>query len=318
MAVRVLVTGGCGFIGSHIVDALLSRGYVVGALDNLSTGDRANLGAHWPNGGGFTLHERDIRDYDAVEKVVKSYDAVIHEAALVSVSRSVEDPLTVNAVNVDGTLNLLRASVKAGVKRFVYASSSSVYGESETLPKKETMVTVPVSPYGASKLAAENYCRVFAKVYGLHTVSLRYFNVYGPRQKSGFYSGVIPIFIKRALEGKPPQVYGDGEQTRDFTYVEDVVNANLLALENDLPKGEVFNIAAGDQISINRLASIILSMLGRDDLKPEHLDHRPGDIRRSYADVTKAREVLGYAPEHTIEDGVRRVVDWALPNSVDP
>lgn len=315
-SLKVLVTGGCGFIGSHIVDGLVAKGHSVGVIDNLSTGDVSNIGVHTETKGRVDLHKCDVREYETVEKIVKEYEAVIHEAALVSVTRSVDDPLTVNAVNTGGTINLLRAAVRARVKRFVYASSSSVYGESETLPKHEEMRTVPVSPYGASKLAAENYCRVFAKVYGLHTVSLRYFNVYGPRQKSGHYSGVIPIFIRRASEGQAPQIYGDGEQTRDFTFVEDVVQGNLLALEKEVPKGEVFNIAAGNPISINVLASLLLEIMGRRDLRPEHVEPRTGDIRHSYADIRKAHERLGYTPGHKIEDGLKKVADWMLPGTL--
>lgn len=305
----MLVTGGAGFIGSHIVDALLSKGYAVGALDNLSTGDALNIKQHQGE-SRFTFHNSDISDFGAMENVMKGYDAVIHEAALVSVARSVEDPLTVNAVNVGGTLNLLQAATNAGVERFVYASSSSVYGESETVPKSEEMRTLPASPYGAAKLAAENYCVAFAKVYGLHTISLRYFNVYGPRQKSGRYSGVIPVFIRRAFERQSPQIYGDGEQTRDFIHVEDVVQANLLALEKDTPKGEVLNIAAGIPVSVNKLASLILDITGSQNQRPEHLEPRAGDIRHSYADIGKAREVLGYTPKRALSDGLKTVVDW--------
>ena len=285
---RALVTGGAGFIGSHIVDRLRAEGFEVGVLDNFSTGDLRNL-AEGPK-GEITIHDRDIRDYDAVRKVVEGYQLVIHQAALVSVARSVEDPLWVNQVNVTGTLNLLRASVESKVERFVYASSSSVYGETETLPKIETMSTLPSSPYGTSKLAAENYCRVFAKVYGLKTVSLRYFNVYGPRQKGGFYSGVIPAFIQKVNEGKPPTVYGDGLQTRDFTFVQDVVEANFLSLTSSrIRGGEVYNVAAGGTISVNELAATITGILGKPNLRPEHVEPRKGDIRASYADVSKAR-----------------------------
>jgi len=312
MTTRVLVAGGCGFIGSHIVDALLSKGYSVGVLDNLSTGDISNIASHTEGSNGVELHRCDIRDYESVEKVLEGYDAVIHEAALVSVTRSVEDPLSVNAVNVGGTLNLLRAAVKANVSKFVYASSSSVYGESETLPKRETMNTLPVSPYGASKLAAENYCRVFAKVYGLNTISLRYFNVYGPRQKHGQYSGVIPAFIQRVLKDEPPVIYGDGEQTRDFTYVGDVVQANMLCLERDVRKGEALNIAAGRPITVNALAALVLELMGRPDLTPVHLGQRAGDIKHSYADITEAWDRLGYEPRFMIEDGLRLVIDWLL------
>jgi UDP-glucose 4-epimerase len=306
---RVLVTGGAGFIGSHIVDRLTQEGVEVGVLDNFSTGDASNLAKS--SNRGVSIHELDIQDYDAVRKVVGDYQVVVHEAALVSVARSVEDPLRVNQVNVTGTLNLLRAAVEARVERFVYASSSSVYGDTETLPKKESMGTVPSSPYGASKLAAENYCRVFAKVYGLKTVSLRYFNVYGPRQKGGFYSGVIPIFIRRVHEGKAPIVFGDGLQTRDFTFVQDVVEANILSLTSPLIKGgEVYNIAAGGTISVNDLALTVAGLLGKLDLSPEHAEPRKGDIRASYADVSKAREELGYRPRFSLAQGLAETIAW--------
>jgi len=306
---RVLVTGGAGFIGSHIVDRLTLEGVEVGVLDNFSTGDARNLAK--TSHPKVTVHDQDIRDYSAVRKIVQEYQSVIHQAALVSVARSVEDPGVVNEVNVTGTLNLLRAAVEAKVQRFVYASSSSVYGDTETLPKRESMSTVPSSPYGTAKLAAENYCRVFAKVYGLKTVSLRYFNVYGPRQKGGFYSGVIPTFIRRVREGKAPVIYGDGLQTRDFTFVQDVVEANLLSLTSPLIKGgEVYNIAAGGTISVNELALSIVKLLGKHDLAPEHTDPRKGDIRASYADVSKAREEIGYRPRFSLAQGLAETIAW--------
>jgi UDP-glucose 4-epimerase len=306
---RVLVTGGAGFIGSSIVDRLVEEGVEVGVLDNFSTGDARNLAASPKR--GVTIHKQDIRSYDAVRKVVAGYQVVVHEAALVSVARSVEDPALVNQVNVTGTLNLLMASVESKVQRFVYASSSSVYGDTETLPKRESMATVPSSPYGASKLAAENYCRVFAKVYGLKTVSLRYFNVFGPRQKSGFYSGVIPAFIRRAQEGKAPIIYGDGLQTRDFTFVQDVVDANMLSLSSPgIRGGEVYNIAAGGTISVNELAHAVTTLVGRPDLRPEHVEPRRGDIRASYADVSKARDELGYRPRFSLAQGLAETIAW--------
>lgn len=307
---KVLVTGGCGFIGSHIVDELLRRGYSVGVLDNLATGREENLSG---NISKISLHRGDISDFEFVSKIVPGYDAVIHEAALVSVTRSVENPRLTNQVNVEGTINLLKASVDSRVRKFVYASSSSVYGDTETLPKRESMITSPVSPYGVSKLAAENYCRTFARVYGLKTVSLRYFNVYGPRQKYGPYSGVIPTFIKQVLDGKSPVIFGDGEQTRDFTFVSDVVSANVLALENStLSGGEIYNVARGDTITINGLARHILSLGSKKELRPVHAPERPGDIRASYADISMASKDLGYAPRVGIEQGLRNVMDWFL------
>jgi nucleoside-diphosphate-sugar epimerase len=261
----------------------------------------------------IAIHDVDIRDYDAVRKVVQEYRSVIHQAALNNVTRSVDDPGLVNDVNVTGTLNLLRASVEHNVERFVYASSSTVYGETETLPKRESMGTVPSSPYGASKLAAENYCRVFAKVHGLKTVSLRYFNVYGPRQKGGFgyYTGVIPSFIRWASEGRAPTIYGDGSQTRDFTFVQDVVDANILSLTSPrIIGGEVYNIAGGRTISINELALMVTSLLDRPDLQPVYVEARKGDIKASYADISKATDGLGYRPKFSLTRGLAETVAW--------
>jgi len=310
-AKRVLVTGGGGFIGSHVVDRLVTEGFKVGVLDNFVTGDRTNLSRHTAN--AVTIHETDIVDADAVEKVLRGYDMVVHNAALVSVTRSVEDPILVNGVNVSGTVNLLRAAVRSRVERFVYASSSSVYGDTETLPKDESMPTRPTSPYGVSKLSAESYCSAFAKVYGLRTVSLRYFNVFGPRQKAGLYSGVIPIFIRRVLDGKHPIIYGDGSQTRDFTFVSDVVEANLLALSNDnVLGGEVYNIAGGRTTSVNELASKVTLLLGRPDLVPEHVGARKGDILASYADVSRAGRELGYRPRTSLSDGLKETIEWVM------
>jgi UDP-glucose 4-epimerase len=308
---RILVTGGAGFIGSHIVDRLLEERYEVGALDNLATGNFKNISKHVA-ASEIRFHNCDISNFEEIAKIVKDYDAIIHEAALVSVTRSVEDPVLVNNVNVSGTVNLLKAAVDSGAQKFIYASSSSVYGETETLPKKETVSPSPISPYGVSKLTAENYCKAFAKVYGLRTVSLRYFNVYGPRQKYGPYSGVIPTFIKKAISNEPPQIYGDGEQTRDFTFVEDVVQANLLALKNQVSAGEVYNVANGQTISINELARHIINMAGNPNLRPVHGPERKGDIRASYADISKISLDLGYKPKVRIEAGLRRVLDWFL------
>lgn len=304
---RVLVTGGAGFIGSHIVDRLLGEGFTVGVLDSMITGSHDNLKAA---GKGVSFHDVDIRDASSIEKVVSGYDSIVHEAALVSVTRSVEDPLTTNAVNVDGTVNLLRAAVHAKAKKFVYASSSSVYGDSATLPKTEDMVTRPISPYGVSKLSAELYCAAFARVYGIQTVALRYFNVFGPRQRPGPYGGVIPAVIKKALSGDRPVIYGDGEQSRDFTYVEDVAEANLQALKHDLPAGSVFNIGGGEPHSINELVAKVLEAVGRTDLEPQHLPPRMGDIRDSFADISRAASQLGYRPKFGFEEGLRQTVAW--------
>jgi nucleoside-diphosphate-sugar epimerase len=304
---EILVTGGAGFIGSHIVDRLLNEGFKVRVLDNLSTGDKKNLAQH-RNKKVFHFIEGDIRNFGLVKKTVKGIDAVIHEAALVSVSRSVENPLLSNEINVAGTLNLLKACVDAHVKRFVLASSCAVYGDTETLPNHENLMPKPLSPYAVDKLAAENYAKVFHNVYGLETVSLRYFNVYGPRQKYGPYSGVISTFINRLLENKPPIIYGDGEQTRDFINVKDVVEANMLALSRREAVGEVFNISTGEPITINKLTQTVQKIVGKSFLKPVHAEHRPGDIKHSYGDVTKARRNLGYKPKVQLEKGLSELV----------
>jgi len=304
---KVLVTGGAGFIGSHIVDRLIDKGFEVGILDNLSTGTRENV---HDGSGELKFHNADIREFLEVKEIVKQYDAIVHQAAIVSVKRSIENPNFTNDVNIGGTLNLLKASIDSGIRRFVYASSSSVYGDTETLPKKENMLTQPISPYAVSKLAGENYCKAFARVYGLVTVSLRYFNVYGPRQKYGPYSGVIPTFVKAVMNDKDPIIFGDGLQTRDFTYVSDVVEANCLSLTKTTRLGEVFNIAAGKEVAINDLAHKIIVIFGKSYLKPDHVEKRKGDVSRSYADIAKASEQLGYRPKYDLEEGLRNVVQW--------
>src|SRR5215475_8962362 len=254
MAMSVLVTGGGGFIGSHLVEALLQRGASVRVLDNLTTGHRANLAevlAHPDGQQGFTFIEGDVTDRKTVREAIKGVEYVLHQAALPSVQRSVEDPLTSNLVNVEGTLNVLVAAQDAGVRRVVYASSSSVYGDSPQLPKVEHMASNPLSPYAVSKLAAEAYCRAFTRVYSLETVSLRYFNVFGPRQDpSSLYAAVLPRFIEALLDRRRPVVYGNGTQSRDFTFIDNVVQANLLALEAEGVGGEAFNIACGESINL--------------------------------------------------------------------
>jgi len=304
---EILVTGGAGFIGSHIVDRLLDEGFKVRVLDNLSTGEKKNLAQH-QNKKSFQFIEGDIRNFDLVKKTVKGVDAVFHEAALVSVTRSVENPLLSNEINVTGTVNLLKACVDAHVKRFVYASSCAVYGDTETLPNHENLAPKPLSPYAVEKLAAENYAKVFHNVYGLETVSLRYFNVYGPRQKYGPYSGVISIFINRLLENKPPIICGDGKQTRDFINVKDVVEANMLALSKREAVGEVFNISTGEATAINKLTETIQKIMEKTDLKPVHAEPRPGDIKHSYGDITKARRNLKYEPKVQLEKGLSELV----------
>jgi UDP-glucose 4-epimerase len=304
---KVLVTGGAGFIGSHLVDGLVSSGYEVGVLDDFSTGEESNLAQV---AGQVKLHRGDIADQGFVRAILKDYDIVFHQAARVSVTRSVEDPIRTNRVNANGTLNLLVAARDARIERFVYASSSSVYGDTEELPKKESTPPSPMSPYAVSKLAGENYCEVFASVYGLKTVSLRYFNVYGPRQEPGPYSGVIPAFVKKALAGERPVIYGDGSQTRDFTFVKDVVQANLLCLEKSPKGGEVFNVGSHSRTSVKRLAELVCALAGKEGLEPIYQPPRAGDIMHSYADISKITNALGYVPSFTIESGLAEVMRW--------
>ncbi|HZN55053.1 MAG TPA: SDR family oxidoreductase [Candidatus Polarisedimenticolaceae bacterium] len=311
-----LVTGAGGFIGSNLAEAILARGDRVRALDNFATGRRENIAqaGAWASAGGgaFELVEGDVRDPEVCRRAVAGADFVLHQAAIPSVQRSVKDPLGSNEVNVTGTLNLLIAARDAKVRSFVMASSSSLYGESETLPKVESMCPAPISPYGLQKLAGETYCGIFHRLYGLPTVALRYFNVFGPRQDpASEYSAVIPRFIAAIKARRTPTIYGDGEQTRDFTYVANVVQANLRACEAPpAAHGQAFNIACGERISLNDLVAILAEFAGRP-VDAEHAPARPGDIKHSLAGIGKAREGLGYAPEVTLREGLRRT--WELP-----
>ncbi len=304
---KYLVTGGAGFIGSHIAETLVEAGHEVRVLDNLSTGKQENLRA-FRSRCGFI--EGDVRDTDTVADAVKGVDYVIHQAALASVPRSIKDPTSSNQVNVQGTLNLLLAAKEHGIKRVIYASSSSVYGDSETLPKSEGMPPSPRSPYAVSKLAGELYCRVFADVYGLPTTCLRYFNVFGPRQDpNSQYSAVIPLFVKALFEGVPPTIFGDGEQSRDFTYVENVVAANIAACESNSPGGEVYNVACGERYSLNTLYDKLKKIVGVD-IQPEFAQPRPGDVKHSQADTRAIEEGLGYRVGVGFDEGLTRTVDW--------
>ncbi len=303
---RVLVTGGAGFIGSHLVDALLARGDTVTVLDDLSSGSMDNLKIHTGN-PALRFVRGDIGDTGAVERALVDVGAVIHEAALVSVPLSIKNPKLTHSVNVDGTLNLLKASLKRGIKRFVYASSCAVYGEQAKLPIKGDAPPNPLSPYANSKLAAEQNCRTFYELKGLETVCLRYFNVYGPRQ-TGEYAGVMTKFMERLRANQSPIIYGDGEQTRDFVYVSDVVDATLLALERGEAAGKTLNIGTGRAMSINEFCGIFLRSAGKTGLKPTHEAHRAGDIRHSQADVTKAMKLLGYNPKISLEQGVEKLL----------
>ena len=301
-----LVTGGAGFIGSNIAEALVKRGDRVRVLDNLSTGRRENLEA----AGVTDLVEGDLRDPATVRRAVSGVDGVFHQAALRSVPRSVDDPSSSNEVNVSGTLNLLLACREAKVKRLVYASSSSCYGDDPTLPKVETLATRPVSPYAVSKLAAEHYCHVFARLYGVETVSLRYFNVFGPRQNpESKYSAVIPRFLELALQGEALEVHGDGEQSRDFTYIDNVVHGNLLAMEAPGVSGEVFNVACGTRHSLLAIAAAIGDFLGKKPVL-RHVASRAGDVRHTLADIGKAERMLGYRPLVDFADGMRRTCEY--------
>lgn len=301
-----VVTGAAGFIGSNLVERLLLEGHTVRGLDNFTTGRRGNLDEAVPPGTGtrFTLIEGDIRELDAVAGAVAGADFVLHEAALPSVQRSVDDPILSNDTNVRGTLNVLVASRDAGVKRVVYAASSSAYGDIPTLPKVETMPAVPRSPYAITKLVGEQYCRVFHALYGLETIGLRYFNVFGPRQDpTSHYSAVIPKFATALLTGKRPVVYGDGEQSRDFTFIENVVDANLLACHAKDAPGRVMNIACGERFTLNELLQELGGLLGVDasaDYEPD----RPGDVKHSLADISLAKESLGYAPKVDFRRGL--------------
>jgi len=309
------VAGGAGFIGSHLVDRLLDRGFDVTVLDNFYTGQMENIENHRQD-SNFHLVKGDIRDFKRVKKAVKDVDAVFNDAALVSVPRSVENPLLANEVNVGGALNLLKASLDSGVKRFIQASSASAYGDTTTLPVREDLPQKPISPYAVSEVAAENYARVFYHVWGLETVCLRYFNVYGPRQIHSPYSGVTTIFVNQLLRDQTPMINGDGEQTRDFVYVEDVVSANMLALTVKNAAGDVFNVATGEATTINKLVQTLQKVINKTDVKPVHREPAAGDIRHSYASIEKARRILGYEPKFTLKKGLKKLVEWYGPKLI--
>lgn len=306
-----LVTGGAGFIGSHMVSALLDDGHRVRVVDNFSTGKRENL-AHVAD--RIDLHEISITDRAALDKAMDGVDYVFHLAALASVPRSVEDPLASNEHNVTGTLNLLMAAHEAGVKRVVYAGSSSAYGNAESEYKSEDMLPLPLSPYAVAKLAAEHYCQVFTEVYGLETVTVRYFNVFGPRQDPlSTYAAVIPKFVTAMLDGQRPVVEGDGHQSRDFTYIANVVHGNLLACHTPGVAGETFNIAVGGRISLLEMINTLNAIMGTD-IQPVFIAPRPGDVKHSRASIDKARERLGFEPQVSLEDGLARTVAWYAEN----
>jgi UDP-glucose 4-epimerase len=302
-----LVTGGAGFIGSNVVTELVERGYSVRVLDNFSTGRREHLAAVRD---AVELIEGDLRDPAAVARAVAGVPYVLHLGALPSVPGSIVDPLATHAVNATGTLNLLEAAEEAGVERLVFSSSCAVYGDSPVLPKTESMLPAPKSPYAASKLAAEHYCQAFTEAFELETVVLRYFNVFGPRQDpASQYAAVIPNFVTAMLRGERPTIYGDGEQSRDFVYVANVLAANVLAAHTPETAGRVLNIAAGQRYTLLDLVDVLNDLLGTD-VAPVHGPPRPGDVRHSVADITAAREVLGYQPRITFRQGLKRTIAW--------
>jgi len=302
-----LVTGGAGFIGSHMVRTLLGRGERVRILDNFATGKREHLE---PLQGSVEVIEGDVRYLNNVQEAVAGVDYVLHLAALPSVARSVRTPIESNDVNVVGTLNLLVAARDAGVKRVVYSASSSAYGNTAVLPKEETMPSDPLSPYAVNKLTGELYCRVFSRVYGLETVSLRYFNVFGPRQDpTSQYSAVIPRFIQAVMAGRPPVIYGDGEQSRDFAYVQNAVEASLLACTAPGVAGETINVGCGQRVTLNQLVSMIGRLAGRE-IAPIYEPPRAGDVRHSLAGIEKAARLLRYTPSVALEEGLRRTIEW--------
>jgi UDP-N-acetylglucosamine/UDP-N-acetyl-alpha-D-glucosaminouronate 4-epimerase len=300
---QALVTGGGGFIGHHLVRRLLADGYDVRVLDNFSTGRRERL-----DGLEVGLVEGDLRSYERAHTAVRGTDVVFHLGALPSVPRSVQDPLTTGAVNVEGTLNVLLAARDESVHRVIFASSSSIYGASTVLPKSEADQPLPISPYGVSKVAAEHYCRAFTGVYGLETVSLRLFNVFGPGQDPlSQYAAVVPRFITALASGNRPIVYGDGAQTRDFTYVDDVIEAFMVAAQKDVPGGEVFNVAAGAETSLLELIAILNDLLG-SNLEPDFQPARPGEVRRSRSDASKANAILGWKPQWSLSSALRECI----------
>jgi nucleoside-diphosphate-sugar epimerase len=301
-----LVTGGAGFIGSHLSEEVARRGHRVRVADSLITGKRSNL-AHV---SGVEFIEGDLADLEFAKRVADGCDYVLHQAAMPSVPRSVTDPITSNRANVDGTLNILVASRDAGVKRLVFAGSSSAYGDTPTLPKHEGMPSDPMSPYALQKVVGEQYLRMFTRLYGLETVSIRYFNVFGPRQDPASpYSGVISVFATALIENRPPRIYGDGEQTRDFTYVANVVDGVLRACEAPNASGEIINVATGGRISLNKLFYAMRDIVG-GTLEPIYGESRQGDVRDSQADIRKAKALLGYEPIVSFEEGLARTITW--------
>jgi len=310
---KFLVTGGAGFIGSNICRKLVSQGCFVRVLDNLLTGKKRNLAGIIDQ---IEFVEADMGDWQTARAAMKDIDVVLHQGALPSVPRSVDDPALTHQHCVDATFTLLMAARDAGVKRFVYAASSSAYGDAPSSPKVETMAPNPLSPYAVGKLVGEYYCSVFSKVFGLETISLRYFNVFGPHQDpASQYAAAIPAFVTAILKNQPPTIYGDGEQSRDFTYIDNVVEANLLASRTERTSGEVINIACGDAITVNAIIDMINRQLGQN-VKPTYAPARPGDVKHSLADITLARKLIGFKPTVQFREGLERAIDWYRKNLV--
>ncbi|HPC94407.1 MAG TPA: SDR family oxidoreductase [Sedimentisphaerales bacterium] len=308
---KFLVTGGAGFIGSNICRRLVAEGCFVRVVDNLLTGKRSNLEGVIDK---IDFVEADMGDPDVARSVVKGIDVILHEGALPSVPRSVDEPELTHRHCVDATFTLLMAARDARVRRFVYAASSSAYGDTPTLPKVETMPTSPLSPYAVGKLVGEYYCSVFAKVFGLETISLRYFNVFGPYQDpTSQYAAAIPAFVTSILKDQPPTIYGDGEQSRDFTYIDNVVQANLCAARAKKTNGEVVNIACGEKVTVNEIIALINEMVGKH-VKPIYAPARAGDVKHSLADITAARKLIGFEPVVLFRDGLRRAIAWYRDN----
>jgi UDP-N-acetylglucosamine 4-epimerase len=307
---KILVTGGAGFIGSNLVETLLENGYNVVCLDNLSTGSEVNI-EEFKDHRAFKFVKGDILDLDLLKDLTNNVDAVSHQAALGSVPRSIKDPIKSNRVNIEGTLNVFHACVENSVQRVVYAASSSTYGDSKELPKQEDVIGNPLSPYAVTKLVNEVYANVFQQVYGLNTIGLRYFNVFGPKQNpNGPYAAVIPLFISEMLNGHSPKINGDGSHSRDFTFVENAVQANIIAIEAP-PEcyNNVYNIAFGQKTTLNELVSYINDVIGAS-ITSKHGPERPGDVRHSLADIGKAKKFLGYDPNFSIKEGLIKTIEW--------
>jgi nucleoside-diphosphate-sugar epimerase len=307
-----LITGGAGFIGSDMVRFLLEKGQKVRVLDNFETGKRENL---TEVADRIQMVEGDIRDMDTVRRAAAGAEVVYHLAALGSVPRSVEDPGRSHDVNVNGTFNMLVAARDAKVRRFIFASSSSVYGQSEVLPQHEGLPLVPISPYGATKVAGETYCKAFYETYGLQTISLRYYNVFGPRQDpTSQYAAAIPLFISALLRDKSPTIFDDGEQSRGFTYIDNVTQANWLAANAKETHGEAVNISTKKAVTVNTVVNVIRKLMGKESIKPVYAPPRPGDIKHSLADITLAKKVIGYEPFISFEEGITKAIDWYREN----